>query len=255
MKKYILIESIIVIIIVAGYFAYQKYGITPDLPVEENTLIANPQPDQNEDIFSISSFLAVKDKYENKSVNIKGIVKYKYECPECPKDAFCKPCANDYIILDDELVDSPSKTEIFVNFFKDEEVYKNLQLEKEIVINVTYNSENLGGAGSINGYFVYNALGAKSDMSCDIENPDPDGYLLKICKYLRENSSTINIAPADPEKYNIRSIKEGEYVSYKNGKETSMEAIVVSLDCCYMGDIAYFDKNTKEIIGFHAGDL
>jgi len=90
---------------------------------------------------------------------------------------------------------------------------------------------------------------------CKIENPDPDGYLLKICKYLTDHKDDIDTAPADISKYKIKSIKDGEYSRYEGDKEIITEAIVVNLDCCYRGDVAYFDKKTKEIIGFHVGDL
>jgi uncharacterized protein YacL len=89
---------------------------------------------------------------------------------------------------------------------------------------------------------------------CIIENPDPDGYLVKICKYLKAHEDTINVAPANPIKYNIKSIEDGEYWRIENGKEIAIKAIIVKLDCCYMGDIAYIDKETKEVIGFSVGD-
>jgi hypothetical protein len=82
---------------------------------------------------------------------------------------------------------------------------------------------------------------------CNIENPDPDGYLLKICEYLKEHKDTIFIEPADPTKYNIESIEEGEY--------EGRDVYVIRLDCCHMGDIAWIDKETKEVISFSPGDI
>ena len=88
------------------------------------------------------------------------------------------------------------------------------------------------------------------DNECVIENPDPDGYLLKICKYLKEHEDTIFIHPANPTKYQIINIGEGVY----SGTGFSKDVLVISLDCCYMGDLAYVDKYTKEVIGFSPGD-
>lgn len=107
----------------------------------------------------------------------------------------------------------------------------------------------------IAGYFVYQEYNTdkpeqtkkpSASENCKIENPDPEDYLIKICNYLEKNKDTIDITPADPKKYKIKSIKEGKY--------STTDAIIVSLDCCYMGDIAYFDKDTKEIIGFQVGN-
>lgn len=112
------------------------------------------------------------------------------------------------------------------------------------------------------GYFVIQnqqkilppKVGNIESAGCVIENPDPDGYLLKICKYLRAHEDTIDISPADPTKYNIKSIEEGEYSRWEGNEQVTTEAIIIRLDCCYMGDIAYIDKATKEVIGFSPGD-
>jgi len=81
---------------------------------------------------------------------------------------------------------------------------------------------------------------------CEIKSPDPDGYLLKICKYLQEHKDTI-IPNKNPDEYSIKEFEEGEY----QGKDV----LVIRLDCCYMGDLAYVDKETKEVIGFSPGDI
>ncbi|NIO44902.1 MAG: hypothetical protein GTN36_05115 [Candidatus Aenigmarchaeota archaeon] len=81
---------------------------------------------------------------------------------------------------------------------------------------------------------------------CIIKDPDPDGYLLKICEYLQEHKDTI-ILNKNPSEYNIKEFEEGEY----QGKNV----LVIRLDCCYMGDLAYIDKETKEVIGFSPGDI
>lgn len=89
--------------------------------------------------------------------------------------------------------------------------------------------------------------------NCIVENPDPDGYLVKICKYIKIKG--YDVAPADPIKYKIKTIEDGEYSRWEDHEEITTEAIVVRLNCCFLGDIAYFDKNTKEVIGFDVGDL
>ena len=82
---------------------------------------------------------------------------------------------------------------------------------------------------------------------CVIENPDPNGYLLKICKYLKEHQNSI-IPNKNPEEYNIREIEEVQY----QGKDL----LKIYLDCCYgAGDIATIDKETGEVIGFSPGDI
>ena len=114
------------------------------------------------------------------------------------------------------------------------------------------------------GYYFWNKISQRQNQihnnaqknmqnDCIVENPDSDGYLVKICKYLKAHEDTI-ITSEDPTKYNIKSIEDGEYQKIENGKEIMTKAIIVRLDCCYMGDIAYIDKETKEVIGFSVGD-
>ena len=78
---------------------------------------------------------------------------------------------------------------------------------------------------------------------CVIENPDPDGYLLKICEYLVTHKETV-YPNKMPNEYNIERIESGG------------EYIKVYLDCCFgAGDIASFDKQTKEVVSFSVGDI
>lgn len=86
---------------------------------------------------------------------------------------------------------------------------------------------------------------------CVIQNPDPDGYLFKICQYLKAHH--LNVSPANPTKYKIIGIEEGEYSRWENGKKITTEAIIIKLNCCYLGDFAFIDKKTKEVIGFRVG--
>ena len=94
-------------------------------------------------------------------------------------------------------------------------------------------------------YFEYTKENYSRSSECEIKNPDPDGYLLKICKYLQEHKDTI-IPNKNPDEYSIKEFEEGEY----QGKDV----LVIRLDCCYMGDLAYVDKEAKEVIGFSPGD-
>lgn len=77
---------------------------------------------------------------------------------------------------------------------------------------------------------------------CLIKEPDPDGYLLKICKYLRENEDRI-IPNKKPNEYSIKEIEEGQY--------QGREVFKIWLD---YKDLAYIDKETNEVIGFSPGD-
>lgn len=81
---------------------------------------------------------------------------------------------------------------------------------------------------------------------CDIVNPDPDGYLLKICEYLNKNKD-ITHPNKKPNEYSVKKIEDGTYSGSNN-------VSIVRLDCCGTGDLAYFDKETKEVIGFSPGD-
>ena len=98
----------------------------------------------------------------------------------------------------------------------------------------------------IAGYFIIKGS-IEIDGECEIENPDSDGYLLKICQYLREHEDTV-FPNKEPDDYLINSIEDGEYM----GMGTNV--IVIRLDCCGTGDLANIDKETKEVIGFSPGD-
>lgn len=95
-------------------------------------------------------------------------------------------------------------------------------------------------------YFEYTNENYSRSSECEIKNPDPDGYLLKICEYLQEHKDTI-IPNKNPDEYSIKEFGEEEY----QGKDI----LVIRLDCCYTGDLAYVDKETKEVIGFSPGDI
>lgn|GEM_PF-1868636 len=92
-----------------------------------------------------------------------------------------------------------------------------------------------------------------TQSDCKIKNPDHDGYLPKICKYLKEHPNVQTIA--DPTKYKIQKVEENDYLRPIDDKRApGTKTIIVSLDCCGTGDLAYIDKETKEVIGFSVGD-
>lgn len=90
---------------------------------------------------------------------------------------------------------------------------------------------------------------------CNINNPDPDGYLLKICQYLVANKNTVQPNKL-PNEYNIKLIEFGKYPFEAGKNYDDAELIKIHLDCCGgAGDIAYIDKSTGEVIYFSVGDL
>lgn len=107
--------------------------------------------------FSVKGFLQNKGQYENKSINILGIVDFKYKCPQCPRGALCKPCVPTHINLADTTSNITSENRIIINFFKDDDIYYNLKLGEEIIVNVTYSSIP-NGVYNKYGFFVYNSL-------------------------------------------------------------------------------------------------
>src|SRR3989344_8634614 len=110
MKKLIAFFLVVVFIFVVGCSTIEReerLNYTP-LPIEQI-------PTQYTDnAFSINGFLAVKDQYDNQSINIRGIITYKYKCPPCPKGALCKTCANDYIVLADPIENITTEYEISI---------------------------------------------------------------------------------------------------------------------------------------------
>ena len=109
------------------------------------------------------------------------------------------------------------------------------------------------------GIFAYQWWQAKGKLvrqteECLIKKPDPDGYLLKICRYLNEHEDTI-IPNREPDDYSIKSIEEGQYSRFEGDEYKVTDVLVIRLDCCGTGNLAYVDKETNEVIGFSFGDI
>ena len=82
-------------------------------------------------------------------------------------------------------------------------------------------------------------------IECAPRDDDPTGYLVKICQYLVATDTVY--VEIDPNEYNIEQIE--------SHIEDGREVLWVHLDCCYMGDIAFIDAETGEVIGFSPGDV
>lgn len=140
MKKYIIIFGLLALVFLAGCSIGKEQ-------LRYNVVSAKQIPDQYPDgTFSVKGFLAVKDQYENQSVNLRGIVVYKSECPPCPKDAMCEPCSPPVISLADPVKNITEEHEITISFFSQESTaeinrrnmgyMENLKLGQEVTINV-----------------------------------------------------------------------------------------------------------------------
>lgn len=80
------------------------------------------------------------------------------------------------------------------------------------------------------------------ECKCEPKNDDSNGYLYKVCLYLKERGEKYSDVPCN---YEIRSIEADTL----NGKKV----VRVDLNCCYLGDRAFFDPATKELIDFSYG--
>ena len=78
---------------------------------------------------------------------------------------------------------------------------------------------------------------------CPPRPNDSTGYLQKICLHVVNNK--IKVDPANPAEYEIKKMEERT--------DEGRAVVWVFLNCCGMGDIAIFDKNTGELIKFQVG--
>lgn len=129
----------------------------------------------DDNIFSVRGFLSNKDKYIGQSVDIKGTVSFIYQCPKCPAGAMCKSCANNYIYLIDPIKGITYKNQseffrqnpqcqdsrIIINFPDKSQVYNDLKINQQAVVNITYTNtkERLDEAvGGSYGTFLFNSI-------------------------------------------------------------------------------------------------
>lgn len=80
-----------------------------------------------------------------------------------------------------------------------------------------------------------------AEIECLRIKEDIDGYLFKICEYLTSNNKFTTL----PSRYKIKSVR----MDSLNGQEV----IAVELTCCYLGDVAYFDPASKELLSLKLG--
>ena len=84
-----------------------------------------------------------------------------------------------------------------------------------------------------------------STYQCEPGENDPDGYLVKICEYVKEHD--IRSRAGDP---TLRTIVEIEEGLGSKGREV----IYITLDCCGdFGDTAVIEKATGEVIDYLKG--
>lgn len=72
-------------------------------------------------------------------------------------------------------------------------------------------------------------------------NSQSDSYLHKICQYIKAKDKYSNL----PAQYSVKATTKDTF--------NKKEVIKVELSCCNLGDVAYFDINTKEIITMKFG--
>ncbi|ALI98312.1 hypothetical protein [Rufibacter tibetensis] len=83
-----------------------------------------------------------------------------------------------------------------------------------------------------------------TECKCELKEDDVNGYLYKVCIYLKEQESKYSDVPCT---YGVRNI----VADTLDGRNV----IRVDLNCCYLGDRAYFDPATKELIDFSYGAM
>ena len=79
------------------------------------------------------------------------------------------------------------------------------------------------------------------ECNCEHKPYDKNDYLYKICVYIKEEK--FDVSPGSPCEYEIRKIVS---------KNDSID--IVYLTCCYLGDVAKFNKKTGKLLRFDVGD-
>lgn len=77
--------------------------------------------------------------------------------------------------------------------------------------------------------------------SCVHDEYDSNDYLFKICTYIKNKDPYTDL----PCRYQVKSIEEDTL----EGRAVTK----VALSCCFLGDVAYFDPSSKELIGISYG--
>jgi hypothetical protein len=79
------------------------------------------------------------------------------------------------------------------------------------------------------------------ECPCTRQENDPNGYLFKICEYIKKEDRYSDL----PCRYDVKSVETDTL----DGRTVAK----VILTCCFLGDIAYFDFKTKELIRISYG--
>lgn len=114
-----------------------------------------------EKTYDTAEFKAVKQKFENQIVRLKGEVSYKSNCPVCPNQNGCAPCPK-YIFLTNAF-DKPSaeQTVVAINFPENKAIgeYYNLKIGDSVTLRARFRVVPEGNviANEI-GYFEYENL-------------------------------------------------------------------------------------------------
>ena len=104
----------------------------------------------------------------------------------------------------------------------------------------------LVGYGLLRTFFPTLVISARP-YRCEASDNDPEGYLVKICEYVKEND--IRSRAGDP---TLRTIATQEEYEDPPGRTL----IQIHLDCCGdFGDIAIIDKATGEVIDYMLGNF
>lgn len=80
-----------------------------------------------------------------------------------------------------------------------------------------------------------------TECECKRRKDDASDYLYKVCIYMKKKDRYSDL----PCRYNIKNIEEDSL----GGRPI----VKVELTCCYLGDVAYFDRETNDLISVSFG--
>jgi len=143
------------------------------LSKDEIALLSKKEPFvkevMEESALTVKEYLENKETYKCKSVDLTAIINSKYNCSECA-DEECA-CKTNHAVISDSL-ESAEEEQLFVNFFKDKEIYKKLRKGQKISINLKPNGGD-GIVSNTNGGFSYNFLEVLEEPEQELEDPGP----------------------------------------------------------------------------------